>query len=222
MNAKFKSRTREGRLLPLDTFRYSSGARCYPIDPEQQQENPTTMNDTAAAERPIIRQVTIDDLDAYRDLRLEGLRDHPEAFGSDYATSLAQPREWWQGRVAPKGDGGTIQVADDGGELVGTAGLLRGDSPKQRHGAVLVGVYVRPAWRGTGLAGALIESCLAWGRERGVRKVTLGVAVVNTPAIRRYTNCGFTVYGVEPEVIVHEGVAYDELLMVRMIGNAKF
>jgi RimJ/RimL family protein N-acetyltransferase len=161
--------------------------------------------------------VTIDDLDAYRDLRLEGLREHPEAFGSDYATSLAQSREWWLDRVAPKGDGGTIQVADDGRALVGTAGLLRGNSPKQRHGAVLVGVYVRPAWRGTGLAGALIESCLAWGREQGVRKVTLGVAAVNTPAIRRYTACGFTVYGVEPEVIVHDGIAYDELLMVRMI-----
>ena len=178
------------------------------------------MNDNTAPARsaPIIREADVADIDAYRELRLEGLRVHPEAFGSDYEASLARPREWWEARVAPKGDDGALLVAADGDELVGTAGIVRGNSPKQRHGAVIVGVYVRPAWRGRGVADALLERCLAWAREHGVWKVTLGVATVNTPAIRRYLACGFTVYGVEPDVILlPDGTAYDELLMVRKV-----
>jgi len=45
--------------------------------------------------------------------------------------------------------------------------------------------------------------------------VKLGVVTTNTPAIRCYARCGFTVYGVEPQVIHYEDVLYDELLMAK-------
>jgi RimJ/RimL family protein N-acetyltransferase len=47
--------------------------------------------------------------------------------------------------------------------------------------------------------------------------VKLGVITTNTPAIRCYARCGFTVYGIDPKVIYYDGVFYDELLMARPI-----
>jgi RimJ/RimL family protein N-acetyltransferase len=44
------------------------------------------------------------------------------------------------------------------------------------------------------------------------------VVTTNAPAIRCYARHGFTVYGVEPEVIFANGVYYDELLMLRRLA----
>jgi hypothetical protein len=53
--------------------------------------------------------------------------------------------------------------------------------------------------------------------RHGITVVKPGVVTTNTPAIRGYARCGCAVYGLEPEVIRHGGVLYDELLMVKPI-----
>ena len=88
-----------------------------------------------------------------------------------------------------------------------------------QHTAGIFSIYVQPAWRGLGIAEALIEACVAWARKLDVRLVKLGVVTTNTAAIRCYVRCGFSVYGVEPQVIYHDGVYYDELLMVQRLGD---
>jgi RimJ/RimL family protein N-acetyltransferase len=166
-----------------------------------------------------IRPTRTGDAAAYRELRLQSLREHPEAFSADYDETLARPIDEWERRMARGAGGphGVSYLAEAEGELVGMTGLLREDTAKLRHSAAIVSVYVRPDWRGYGLADALIEACVAWARELGVRVVKLGVVTTNTAAIRRYAHLGFSVYGVEPEMIHANGVYYDELLMVRRI-----
>jgi RimJ/RimL family protein N-acetyltransferase len=167
-----------------------------------------------------IRPTQETDADAYRDLRLEGLRTHPEAFGEAHAASLARPPERWQQTVrdGAGGDLSILYVANAGGTLVGMTGIYRLDGAKMRHSANIWGVYVRPGWRGAGIADALIGACVGWARELELRLVKLSVVTSNAAAIRRYIRCGFSVYGVEPEVIYHDGVYYDELLMVRRLS----
>jgi len=46
-----------------------------------------------------IRPGTEEDAPAYRELRLEALRNHPEAFSSDYETALAKPMSFWTQRL---------------------------------------------------------------------------------------------------------------------------
>jgi RimJ/RimL family protein N-acetyltransferase len=98
------------------------------------------------------------------------------------------------------------------------AGIARDEAVKMRHNAMIWGMYVRPAWRGARLAGALIDACLAWAGRQRLRVVKLAVVTTNAPAIRCYLRCGFSVYGVDAEVIHHNGVYYDELLMARRIS----
>jgi len=44
-----------------------------------------------------------------------------------------------------------------------------------RHSADIVGMYVRPAWRGLRIAGVLVNTCLDWARTHGVATVKLAV-----------------------------------------------
>jgi RimJ/RimL family protein N-acetyltransferase len=167
-----------------------------------------------------IRPTREADAAAYRELRLEALRTHPEAFGADHAESLARPIERWQQNVrdGAGSDLGVTYVAEAGGALAGMTGIYRDSGIKMRHRATIWGVYVRPEWRGAGIADVLIEACVGWARDLGLRLVTLSVVTTNAAAIRCYVRCGFSVYGMEPEVIYHDGVYYDELLMVHKLG----
>ena len=86
-----------------------------------------------------------------------------------------------------------------------------------RHAASIFGVYTRADRSGAGVADALLAACVSYARELGLRLVRLGVVTTNASAIRLYQRCGFSVYGVEPETIQHDGIYYDELLMARRI-----
>jgi RimJ/RimL family protein N-acetyltransferase len=167
----------------------------------------------------LIRPTREEDAPLYRALRLQGLQAHPEVFGADYATSAARPIEHWQERMR-SGAGtaeGVTYVADAAGELVGMTTLVRNDMLKTRHAGSIFGVYTHPAWRGTGVADALLEACADYARALGVRLLRLGVVTTNASAIRLYQRCGYWVYGIEPESIQHNGKYYDELLMARRI-----
>ena len=170
-----------------------------------------------------IRATREQDATAFRGLRLEALRTHPEVFGADYDENLARPIEFWQERVrdGAGSDLGITYVAEAGGALVGMTGIYRDNYLKMRHSGKIWGVYIRPDWRGAGIADALIEACIAWARGQGLRLVKLSVVTTNTAAIRRYIRCGFSVYGVEPEVIYHGSVYYDELLMAQRLTSHK-
>ena len=169
-----------------------------------------------------IRTTAARDAQAFRDLRLEALWMHPEAFATDHADSAAKPIEWWAERAAA-GSGETNQVLyvaeAPGGEFVGMCGLFRENGPKLHHTAHVWGVYVRPAWRGLKIADALLDSCESWARSRGVRVIRLAVVEGNLAARRCYERRGFTTYGTAPEAIHYNGTFYDELLMAKRIGE---
>ena len=135
-----------------------------------------------------------DDAPAYRALRLKGLQAHPEAFGTDYATSAARPIEYWRERMhsGAGGEQGITYIADAAGELIGMTALVRNDLAKTRHAGSIFGVYTRADWRGTGVADALLGACVAYAGVLGLRLVRLGVVTTNTSAIRLYQRCGFS------------------------------
>ena len=166
-----------------------------------------------------VRPTRESDAPAYRELRLQSLRAHPEVFGADHATSAARPIEHWRERMraGAGGVGGVTYVAEAAEGLIGMTSLVRNDLAKTRHAANIYGVYTHPAWRGAGVADALLDACVEFARSLGLRLLKLGVVTTNASAIRLYGRHGFTVYGVEPEAIAADGVYYDELLMARRV-----
>ena len=161
------------------------------------------------------------DAPAFRELRLEALKSHPEAFSADYAIHEQFPPTFWVERLRQNVDSSEqaifFAVAD--GALIGMSGVRRGESPKTRHGALIWGVYIRPGWRGHRLAERLLDACVNWARDHEVRLVKLAVVTTNIAAIRSYARSGFTVYGVEPQAIKLGERCYDELLMVKYLAG---
>jgi GNAT superfamily N-acetyltransferase len=168
-----------------------------------------------------IRESTAEDAAAYREIRLEALLAHPEAFGSDYAESATRPPSHWLERVSyPQGRerNNTWFAVTPDGTLAGMLSVYSESAAKVRHIGTVVGVYTRPAWRRRGVADALLQQAIAWAGPAGLRRLNLAVVTTNATAIRAYARAGFTVYGLEPEVINTGGVYYDELLMGRAVG----
>lgn len=164
-----------------------------------------------------IRPAQTTDVQAFRSLRLEALHNHPESFSSDYVTNREQPLEFWVDKLHSLGSESMIFFATHNDRLIGMCGIVRGNSPKTNHGASIWGVYVQPEWRDLHIAEGLINICIEWARERGIKIIRLAVVATNAAAIRCYSRCGFTIYGVDPQAIYCDGKSYDELLMVRLM-----
>ena len=162
---------------------------------------------------PLIRPLTAADATAYRTLRLQALRDHPDAFGASYEDEVARSLEMTARRL----DGGPLNCvfgAFAGDDLVGTAGFIVPDrSAKSRHKGLLVGVHVAPAHRGRAIGRALVAAVIDHARAHVVL-LQAGVGVDNAPALRLYQSLGFRRYGLEDKALLVDGVFIDEALIV--------
>lgn len=161
----------------------------------------------------IIRHSTTSDLHAFRDLRLEALKNHPTAFGSDYEEIFLKPIEYWEERLKINSAEQAMWFAVQNSNLIGMATIVRGSSKKSVHTANIYGIYVKPEWRRNHIAQRLVRTCLNWAVENGIIVVKLAVVSDNRSAIRCYERCGFTPYGTEPKALNYEGRFYDEYLM---------
>lgn len=168
----------------------------------------------------LIREANPTDAVSFRELRLGALLDSPIAFTADYQKNFNQPPKYWEDLLTMQPDESTIFLAVHEGDLIGMTGIARASSPKTRHSAWIWGVYVKLEWRGLHIAEELIQSCFEWAKARQIVTAKLGVAAVNTPAIRCYERCGFKTYGTEPGAVCYEGKYYDEHLMYRSLDHA--
>jgi len=157
-----------------------------------------------------IRRLTAADASAYRDIRLEGLARHPDGFGSAWEDEAEQPLAWFEQRIVNAAVFGG--VLNNESELAGVAGLMVPQAAKQRHKGALVGMYVRPAARGTGLGLALLQAVLSHARTV-VEEVQLTVAPHNEAAQRLYRSVGFVEYAREPRSLKINGKYQESVLM---------
>ena len=159
-----------------------------------------------------IRELGLEDVPAFRPVRLEALRLHPQAFGSSYEEEAAYTLDDFAARwPVPPGVLLGAHVAD---RLIGFAGLLVSPKVKQRHKGLIVMVYVDAAYRGQSVAEALLRGVIAHARQAGLRFVTLTVATSNEPARRLYRRLGFRIFGTEARSLLVDGVLVDEDMMV--------
>ena len=157
---------------------------------------------------PKIRRLTSADAAAYREIRLAGLRDTPEAFGSTFARESTQPLTWFCDRLGNSAVFGAFHLT----ALLGVAGLAIREGEKERHKGLLWGMYVRPDARKAGVGRRLVEAVVDHARAH-VEVIQLSVISGNEPARRLYSSLGFVEYGLERDSLKQSGRYYDEILM---------
>ncbi len=157
-----------------------------------------------------VRAVQAEDWKQVRELRLAALQDPLAhlAFLDTYEQERAMPDSYWRGRTADAAEGRVsrqfvAQAADE--RWLGTVSVLVeragvetffGDVPpvEQAH---VVGVFVRPEARGTGMAQALFRAAEAWAwrLEHRVERIRLFVHQDNQRAEASYRKAGFAPSG---------------------------
>ncbi|MEI7030990.1 GNAT family N-acetyltransferase [Streptomyces pratensis] len=161
----------------------------------------------------VMRAVRAEEWPLARQLRLDALRDPVAsvAFLESYEEAVAKPDAFWRERTAgaAEGGGGRVrQFVAEGpeGAWVGTVTVLVerpeddvrfGEAPVVDQGH-LVGVYVRPEARGTGVTDALFGEAVAWAwslPEPRLERVRLYVHEDNPRAAAFYRRFGFVPSG---------------------------
>jgi ribosomal protein S18 acetylase RimI-like enzyme len=160
-----------------------------------------------------IRLLAPGDAAMFRDVRLEALRQNPEAFASTFEQEKNKPPSWFQERISQADIFGAF-IED---ELLGIVGFRAQDRSKTKHKAVLWGMYVRAIARNSGLGRRLVDAVVKHASER-VEQLQLTVVSENRTAYRLYKNLGFVEYGRETKALKQDGRYYDEILMVKFLA----
>ncbi|MFK3663590.1 hypothetical protein ACI2I2_24300 [Scandinavium sp. NPDC088450] len=94
-----------------------------------------------------IRRMTETDLDVFRELRLEALHLHPEAFGTSYEECSQKPMQFFAEQLQTSHVFGGFDVHNT---LQGMIGVSCSSLLKLSHVANIWGMYVRAGKRGAG------------------------------------------------------------------------
>jgi GNAT superfamily N-acetyltransferase len=139
----------------------------------------------------LVRETVTADWEAWRNIRLQALRDAPDAFASTYAEQMKLGEAHWRQRVA---GGGVFLAWIPEVRACEPIGMARGY--QAAPGTVeLISMFVRPQARGRGVGEALIDVVIGWARERDATSVHLWVTETNKHARLLYERCGFSLTG---------------------------
>jgi ribosomal protein S18 acetylase RimI-like enzyme len=161
---------------------------------------------------PEIRLLACADALAYRDIRLEGLRGHPEAFASTFEDERDRPLDRFKELIAQSRIFGAVLQQ----KLVGVVGLRAHAEVKLRHKAMIWGMYVRQEARQYGVGERLINAVVAHAPQH-VEQIQLAVVTENEAARRLYVKAGFIAYGHQTNALKHGDRYYDDILMVKFL-----
>ena len=162
-----------------------------------------------------IRKLRAEHADAYRRLRLLGLREFPPAFAESAAEFANRPSGYVETTLEDAaGLRHVFGAFTDAGELVGIVGVTQDALEKMHHKGDIWGMYVAPDYQGQGIAKRLLEAAIAHARGTpGLEQLRLIVGEANAGARRLYESLGFKPFGLEPRELKTDGKYYDSVHM---------
>jgi ribosomal protein S18 acetylase RimI-like enzyme len=146
----------------------------------------------------------------WRELRLQALRDAPDAFGDTLTLAAVRPEADWRRALASRT--GPFLMAEVGDEPAGMARAAEmiGDPSS----AGLYSMWVLPRYRGAGVGQALVDAAVAWARDAGWGRIALYVTLGNDGAKRLYSRSGFVDTGRRIELRPDSELEMEEMVRV--------
>ncbi|APC20972.1 GNAT family N-acetyltransferase, partial [Pseudomonas protegens] len=115
-----------------------------------------------------------------KQVRLAALQDAPTAFGVSYQSAARYSDQQWQERAS--GATSAFWLAIEDGQPLGMIGAAVSEANRYN----LIGMWVAPAARGSGVAARLVEAVKSRAREQGHERVFLDVSPANARAASFY------------------------------------
>jgi GNAT superfamily N-acetyltransferase len=166
-----------------------------------------------------IRAIGPDGLDAWWDLRLRSLRDHPDAFGADYASAIERGPDYLRGGLVDGAVERLFAAFSPDGSLVAQLRTVA-DTGKRSHIAMIISVATDPRHCGLSLQKALIRLAIDHCRSFSeIRQVHISVNAGNAPALAVYEGAGFVAWGREPRALRTESGFHDEIHLAMMLDG---
>ncbi|WP_071459183.1 GNAT family N-acetyltransferase [Bacillus massilinigeriensis] len=149
----------------------------------------------------------------YRQIRLDALKNNPEAFASSFEEEQALPEAAFAARLG--NESSFTFGAWIGEELAGVVTLSFEKKRKLSHRANIFAMYVTPKNRNKGIAKALMNEAIMTAKSmESIEQVILGVVAGNLSAKKLYESLGFKTYGYDRNALKIDGYYYDEVYMV--------
>lgn len=159
-----------------------------------------------------IVELTPDDWQRYKEIRLEALEYDPQAFGSSSERESRFDEQKWRERLQPYSEKcrqWAVFAEDSEGRLVGSVGAY---VPEDGI-AEIVGLYVTGEARGYGIGKVLLGEIIEKVKAAGiVERIRLSVNEEQESAVKLYEKAGFVEIEKKDEVL-GDGVTHTGLIM---------
>ena len=132
-----------------------------------------------------ITQLSPDQWQEYCDLRLLAIKTDPFAFSKSYEDELALTEQQWRSFI------NNMWFALSDGQIIGMIGLDRTGGEPAKHNAFLISFWIKPEFRGKGIAKQMVAFLQDYCRNNGIRNLELQVTVTQKEAIALYEKMGF-------------------------------
>ena len=166
----------------------------------------------------IIRQLDSGDSKAYYEIRLAGLKLHPEAFGTGAEDwSKATDTQIIELLEKSSRDDFVLGHFQDG-KLIGVIGLKREKKHSVAHKGTVWGFFVMPDFRKRGIGEALLKALIEkTSSHEELKHLRAVVTVTRLNVAHLFESSGFTKYGLEPRGIKEGSNFYDQsYLMLKL------
>jgi ribosomal protein S18 acetylase RimI-like enzyme len=162
-------------------------------------------------------KVEIADWQKYKKIRLEALKNDPQAFSSFFGAECKLGDEEWQERLASglckKNKKIFIGVFDETNNFVAIGGAFTREDAREW---CVVAVYVAPECRRRGIGKVLLSAIIAELKKiGGVEKLVLRVNRKQRPAVKLYKSFGFAIEETIKDQIMGDGEFHDEYEMIK-------
>ncbi|EJN18644.1 GNAT family N-acetyltransferase [Pseudomonas sp. GM80] len=156
-----------------------------------------------------IRSTETEDWMLLRQVRLAALWDAPTAFGVSYQTAADYTDEQWKVRASSTGTAFWLAFEKD--RPVGMIGAAVNSA--QRFN--MIGMWVEPAARGSGVAIQLVETVKVRATSEGFDRVFLDVSPDNARASNLYLKQGFAFMDEWEPLESHPHITVQTMLWIR-------
>ena len=133
------------------------------------------------------RVLESDDVPSYRDIRLESLKLHPEAYGSNYDTERKKSELFFENQIKNQSSENLMIGAFHHSMLVGLCGLITIENDQFS----IVQMYVKSAYKGQGIGQALLSKAKSLLLQYQRSGLVLTVYEHNKQALNSYIQAGF-------------------------------